>query len=308
MRRLRAFFVRLAGLLMGDRRERELADELESHLQLHIEDNLRAGMTPVEARRQALIKLGGIEQTKDIYRDRRGFPLVESVIQDVRYGLRMLAKSPGFTAIALLTLALGIGGTSAIFSVIYGVLIDPWPYRDRNRLGVLHAHNKARNFENWALISAPEWLDYQQQNHVFDEVIGGTFENVLMTGVDAPQDFDGWLATTNTFRVLGVPPLLGRAFTDEDGKPGAPPVVVLGYKAWRAIGGDTGIIGRTLILNHQPTTVIGVMPSRLDNDLWLPANPFRDQKAGPYFLEGRLKPGVSFEQATADIAILAKRF
>src|SRR6185295_8338845 len=183
MRHVRAFFVRLAGLFNHRRRERELADELESHLHLHIEDNLRSGMTPVEARRQALIKLGGIEQTKDIYRDRRGIPTVESFIQDVRYGLRMLAKSPGFTAIALLTLALGIGGTTAIFSVVYGVLIDPWPYRDSNRLVVLAAQNTAEDGFNLAQVSAAEWLDYQEQNQVFDEVIGGTFDNMVrLTG------------------------------------------------------------------------------------------------------------------------------
>src|SRR6266478_781904 len=155
MRLLRAWFLRLGGLFSRARRERELADELESHLQLHIEDNLRAGMTPVEARRQALIKLGGVEQTKEIYRDRRGIPLVESLIQDVRYGLRMLAKSPGFTAIALLTLALGIGGTTAIFSVVYGVLIDPWPYPHSDRLAVLMAHGTAQPWQNWARVSAP---------------------------------------------------------------------------------------------------------------------------------------------------------
>jgi hypothetical protein len=182
MRCIRVFFFRLAGLFIRDRQERELADELESHLQLHIEDNLRAGMTPVEARRQALIKLGGVEQTKEIYRDRRGLPTLESLIQDVRYGLRMLAKSRGFTVIALLTLALGIGGTTAIFSVVYGVLIDPWPYRDSDRLAVLDAHNTAQTWLNWAQVSAPEWLDYKEQNHVFADVIGIAFEDVRLTG------------------------------------------------------------------------------------------------------------------------------
>jgi predicted permease len=311
MRRLRAWFLRLAGLLNKQRRERDLADELESHLQLHIEDNLRSGMSPVEARRQALIKLGGVEQTKEIYRDRRGFPLVESLIQDIRYGLRMLAKSPAFTAIALLTLALGIGGTTAIFSVVYGVLIDPWPYRDSDRLAVLMAYGTAQPWQNWARVSAREFLDYQQQNHVFAEVIGITSDDVRLTGSGTAEYYNGRLVTTNTFRVLDVPPLLGRAFTDEDGKPGAAPVVMLGYKVWQGkFGGDPGIVGKTLTLNHQPTTVIGVVPPRLPSDLWLPTTISRAE-ARPdrrYSFEARLKPGVSFEQATADIAVLAKRF
>jgi len=260
MRRVRAFFLRLAGLLIRHRRERELADELESHLQLHIEDNLRAGMTPVEARRQALLKLGGVEQTKEIYRDRRGIPLVESLIQDVRYGLRMLAKSPGFTAVAILTLALGIGGTTTIFSVIYSVL-NLYPFRDTDRLARLVARDTAGDLD-WATVSLPEFLDYKQQNHVFDEVMGGSFEWVLLTGSGSAQDFEASRVTTNTFRVLGVSPLLGRTFMDEDGRPGAPPVVMLSYKVWQStFGGDPGVLGRTIILDHNPTTVIGVMPS-----------------------------------------------
>src|SRR6185295_6953745 len=312
MRSVRAWFFRVAGLLNKHRRERELADELESHLQLNIEDNLRSGMNPVEARRQALLKLGGIEQTKEIYRDRRGIPLFESLIQDVRYGLRVLAKSPGFTAIALLTLALGIGGTTAIFSVVYGVLIDPFPYRDIDRLAVLDAHNTAEGGLNRAWLSASEWLDYKEQNHAFDEVIGGTGDDVRLTGSGTTEDYQGKLVTPNTFRVLGLLPLLGRAFADDDGKPGAPPVVMLSYIVWQSkFGGDPGIVGKTLILNHQPTTVIGVLSPRLGfapDSLWRPTTISRAEGPGHkrYFLEGRLKPGVSFKQATADLAVLAK--
>ena len=142
MRRLRAWFLRLAGLLNKQRRERELADELESHLQLHIDDSLSSGMTPVEARRQALIKLGGIEQTKDIYRDRHGIPLVEALIYDVRYGLRTLRRSPGFTAVAILTLALGIGANTAIFTLIHALLMKPLPVHEPDRLVALSDPDK----------------------------------------------------------------------------------------------------------------------------------------------------------------------
>ena len=295
MKSARAFLLRLSSLFNRDRQEYELAAELESHLQFHIEDNLRAGMSPEEARRQAIIKLGGVEQIKEIYRDRRGLPLFESLIQDFRYGLRILRKNPGFTIAAVLTLALGIGGTTAIFSVVYGVLIDPWPYRDSRRLAVLHAHNTVENWENSAMVSAPEWLDYQKQNHVFEEVIGSRFENVLLTGSGPAEDYDGFRVTTNTFRVLGVAPLLGRAFTDNDAKPGAPAVVILSHRVWRTnFGGDPDIIGRILLLNHRPTTVIGVMSPRMNTDLWLPANPSGDNGETRYSLEGRLRPGVSF--------------
>src|SRR5437879_9722860 len=132
MRQLRAWFVRLGGLVCRNRSERNLVAEMESHLQMHIEDNLRAGMNPAQAKREALMKLGGVEQTKEIYRERRGLPLLETLLQDLRFALRMLLKNLGATTVMVFTLALAIGATTAIFSVVYGVLLRPLPYADSN--------------------------------------------------------------------------------------------------------------------------------------------------------------------------------
>ncbi len=306
--------LRLQALFRKDRVEQELDDELRFHVEKQIEENVAAGMTPEQARTAALRSFGGVEQVKEECRDAWGVRFIETLVQDLRFGLRQLRRNPGFTAVAILTLALGIGGTTAIFSLLYGAVLNPFPYADSDRLAVLVEHDiKQGRDAGWAFVSASEFLDYREQNHVFDEVIGGSGTDVVLAGT--PQWFGGTPVTGNLFRVLGVPPLVGRAITPEDCKEGAPPVVVLSHKVWRSnFGGDPGIVGRTLGLNRQPTTVIGVMPPRFGwqgADVWLPATLSRSgttQRPQPFSVVGHLKPGVTIEQANADVAVLAKRF
>ncbi|MGI9071713.1 MAG: ABC transporter permease [Bryobacteraceae bacterium] len=238
------------------------------------------------------------------------------VLQDTRFGLRTLIKDRGFLITAVLALALGIGSTSAIFSVIDNVLLEPFPYTDGQRLMAIEIHDSAsKDPFGRQFFSPPEFLDYQEQNHVFDRSIGVRRDRVLMTrNGTTPESFDGATVTGNTFQFLGVSPLLGRVGTPSDAKPGAPPVFVLSYKAWqRAFNGDPSIVGKTFTLNDKPTTLISVMPRRFafwGADLWIPATVDRgdtDPNASFFFLLGHLKPGLTQKTAQPDVAILAQR-
>lgn len=241
---------------------------------------------------------------------------MQTLLQDLRYGLRMYGRNPAFTLLATVTLALGIGAATAMFSVLEGAVLNPFPYKDSRNLVVLAIRNPTYSPDYyWGGVSVQEFLDYRKQNHVFDEVFGGTLDQIVMTGGEAPVGFDGFLGTGNALQVLGVPPLVGRVFTPTDAEPGAPPVVVLSHKAWQSkFGGDPKVLGRTLILNRQPTTVIGVMPPRfgwMAADLLLPMS-YTAPRAGdpPQYvsLVAHLKPGVTVEQAAAEVAVLSKGF
>ncbi len=173
MRRLRVWASRVADLFRRARRERELADELDSHLQLHIDDNLRAGMTPVEARRVALVKLGGIEATKEWCRDLRGFAGLDRLVQDLRYGVRMLAKHPGFTTVAVLSLALGIGATSTIFSVLNAAVLRPLPFREPDRLVEIREFDPVSGRDRRPTVSTSRaWMEQAQ---TFEQMAHGWF-------------------------------------------------------------------------------------------------------------------------------------
>ena len=312
MSALRAWLALLGDLFGKERRERELADELESHLQMHIDDNLRAGMTPQEARRDALLKLGGLDQTKENYRDRRGFRWLESLLQDVRFGLRMLRKDPGFTAIAVLTLALGIGANTAIYSVIDAVLVQPLPFGAPDRLVWL---NGKMPFTDEAGVSPPDFRDYRANDRTFERLaaMGYTPSPANLTG-DRPEQVLITIASSNFFECLGVRPLLGRDFLPSDEQVNQPQVAILGYGLWkRNFGGDRNIVGRTIRMDGASLAVVGVLPSDLpllsEAQVWLPApmlNPGMNVRLGHSLKAiGRLKPGVRLEQSQADLDAIA---
>jgi putative ABC transport system permease protein len=240
---------------------------------------------------------------------------MNGLLQDVRYALRQMRKSPGFTASAVVALALGIGGTTVIFSVVYAALLQPLPYVESQRLVTMHvddARNRGLKGRNEFLTT--DFLDIQRENHVFDEVIGVHPRDAVLTGAAIPERFDCDLVTANTFSVLGVPALYGRTPTVEDVKPDSPRVVVLSYKVFeRNFGKDPSVVGRTILLDEQAATVIGIMPPRFawwHGDIWIPVA--LDRVTGnmydrTFWLYGRLKPHVSTREATADLDIILKR-
>ena len=189
MRQLRAFLVRLRDLFHRKQWDREFRNELESHLQMHIDDNVRSGMSRADARRAAVLKLGGVEQARESYRDRRGLPFLETLAQDARYGLRAMRKNPGFALVAIVTLALGIGANTAIFSVVYGVLLRPLPYQSGSRLVVLHQQATRAGLPN-VPFSPKELFDYRDSNHTLDGVVEHHSMNFLLLGNNsAPGPF-----------------------------------------------------------------------------------------------------------------------
>ena len=320
MRSLRALFFRLAALFRKDRHEHEVASELESHLTMHIEDNLRAGMTAPEARRQALIKLGGLEQTKELVRERRGLPMLEVLLQDLRYGARMLAKNPGFTFVATLTLALGIAANATIFSFVSAVMLKRPPVREPDQVAVVSSINPVSSWNvNLDPFSAPNYFAWKKENRVFaDMSAADPYASASLTGDGDPERVSAMRATANYFSVLGVSAQLGRTFADGEDQDGRDHVVILSHDLWeRRFAADSGIVGKTIHLNGTPYEVIGVMPAQFllrsfSAQIWIPLVLNESQQSAAarenrnLFLFARLKPDATIPGANAEFQRLAR--
>ncbi len=240
---------------------------------------------------------------------------MDTMWRDLRYALRGLRSQPGFTVLAILALGLGISAATSIFSVVYNVLLNPWPYRDGNRIVLVEIHDTKRSQPGGrAAYTTPEFIEYARQNRVFEDTLGANQSDVLYTTPEGTERLQGCDVTANTFDFLGVAPLLGRGMNPEDGKPGAPPVFVMSYKMWvKHFNRDPKVLGRTLVLNNQPRTLVGVMPPRFTffgADLWIPHNPDPaepDARRRYFVMDGRMKPGVTIAQVASEYEVLARR-
>jgi putative ABC transport system permease protein len=304
----REWWARLAGLFRRGRPESDLDDEVRFHVEMLVESNMRRGMRPDEARTEALRTFGGITQMKEAYRDQRSLPWLEMFVQDARYSLRSLARTPAFAAAALVTLALGIGATTAVFSVINAVFLQPLPYHEPDRIvqfgrtfhtttNVQYGHTGAR------------YLFYRDHLATLEGLAAFHGVGFNLATPEGAEYVLGHAASKEYFDVLGVRPLHGQTFSPEHDVEGGPDVAIISHGLWqRQFGGDPGAIGATVRLAEQPYTVIGVLPADFVTMTTTPLNvwiPLRPGTRGPgsgfnYMALGRLRPGISAEQATAE--------
>ena len=316
----------LRNIFWPHRADPDLDRELQSHLQLLTDENIRAGMPPKEAQRAARIELGGAEQVKEQVRDQQIGDWLRSVLSDFRYGSRQLRKNPGFTAVAVLTLALGISVNATMFSLVSAFLLRHPPGRDPERVAVVTSINPGNGFlPDNSPVSIPNYLAWREANQVFaDTAAADQYRSVNLTFVNQsaasqPQSIQSAAVSANYFSILGVSPEFGRAFNDQEVQPGGNRVVVLSHELWeRQFASDASLLGRTIRLNRENYTVIGIMPSSFHlmgftPQLWTPLEvTAADQTAAAHkhrFLRlfARLKPGVSIEQARAEFSALARR-
>ena len=317
---IRALFARFTGVFTGHRADDDLRAELESHLEMETAEYIRRGMSPEEARRRALLASGGLMQAEEAVRDQRGLPLVEGIAADMRYALRALRRSPAFTAVVVITLALGIGANTAIFSVVRGVLLKPLPHRDGDRLVYLRHSIDGPGGES-ITFSVPEVRDFREGAKSLGGIAEFSSWSLVFQSDEGAGRIDVGLVTGNYFEVMGLSPILGRLTQPSDDGAGAPPVIVLTHDYWmKRFGGDSTIVGKEFTLDNEAVTVIGVVepapffPGRVDALLNMAIS---DHHMSAFMVEGRthrmtevvarLAPGASVDQAKAEVAAVSSR-
>jgi putative ABC transport system permease protein len=318
MRYARAWLSRFAGFLRsltaGGADDALLREELESHLEMHTADNVRRGMSPAEARHQALVSAGGLTLAREAVRERRSLPWAETLVSDTRYAMRSLRRSPAFTAVAVITLALGVGANTAIFSVVNGIVLRPLAYRDADRLlSLASIVNRSA-----AAVSPRDFTDWRSQARSFSGLAAAYTSSTVLTGAGEPEQLSQARVSANAFALLGVRPLLGRAFVDGEDQASAPRVAMLSEGSWRRrFGGDPAIVGRTLLFDGFPTVVIGIAPTDMrwpePADVWM-ATRFSDRDLaesarGARWITviGRLAPTATVDGARAEMDAVALR-
>jgi putative ABC transport system permease protein len=321
MAEVRSWFSRLLGLSRKKNREAEMAEEIRQHVDSLTERKVAAGMSLEEARNAALREFGGVEQIKEIARAQRSWLSAEQLWRDLRFALRGLRKQPGFTIIATLTLALGIGANTAIFSIVNAVLLRPLPFPEPDRMIFLAEADKTNPSQPGLAISLPDYLDWRRDNTVFENLAVSTRESASLSGIPGrdPEQVGAAFVTANFFKVIGVRPRLGRVFSEEEDKVGAPLLAVISDHLWEyAFNRNPSIIGEAVTFYGRSATIIGVMPPEMtwpqDADAWFSVMRRSDNGAWanrsihPGLLAwGRLKPGVNLEQARSEMTAIAAR-
>jgi predicted permease len=317
---LRVFVHRLRAVVMKRRLDRELEEEIRSHLEMQIEEHERQGMSPEEARFAALRKFGGVEQVKEKYRQRRSLPVVETTFQDLRYAARMLRKSPLFAAIAIFTMALGIGANTAIFSVVNAVLLRPLQYPNAERIVAIEELNEKGSRVQ---VTPANFLDWRAANNSFEDLAAILARTANLSAADESERINLAMTSSNFFQVFGLRPQMGRFFLPDEERAGHDAVVVLSYGLWqRHFGGDPSLVGQSIMLDGQPYTVVGVAPAGFQypdrTEVWIP--PFQlvptlgpqmdiQRARGFGFLSAvaLLKPGVTVKQAHDEMTAITAR-
>jgi putative ABC transport system permease protein len=306
---------RFFNLFRREKVDAETQEELQFHFVARLEENLAKGMSPADARREAARQLGGELQAHETSRDADLVLWLDTLVRDIRYACRSLFAHRGVTAVAILSLALGIGANTAIFSAIRAILLRPLPYKDPQRLAMLWLDNRRLGLHE-DLTSYPNYLDWKN-NRVFEDMAGFRPGSAVLTGLEEPARIAAATVNWNLLSVLGVPPLLGRNFTAQDDEPGAAHVVILSYRFWqRQFAGDHQVLGKPIEINGDRYQIVGVMPDGFafpdkGTEIWAPlALTLRGRgNRGGFFLSviGRLKPGINKEQARAEMSAIGAR-